>query len=1027
MTDLPNGVYEHVVTLGLARRLQQLDSDLVERVDLDDADSHEVLSRHIAVLARRALRAVPGQGIGKLEGQVALTNHIAAAIGAVVPRAIEQDDHLGGSPDLLTAIVGRPAAPAAVVFPIRPETPLAAGALLTNGRGQPRIGTEVKAEMASADKVDLLCAFIKWHGVRLIQDSVRELIERGGRLRVITTTYMGATDQRALDRLHELGAEIRVSYETRTTRLHAKAWLFRRSTGASTAYVGSSNLSKSAMVDGLEWNVRLSQLEQAPVLDTFEATFDEYWNDPAFEGYDPGRDADRLRAALAAESGGTTRELAVDIASIDVRPYGYQQEILEELAAEREVHGRRRNLVVMATGTGKTVVAGLDYRRLREAGDVESILFVAHQKEILRQSRSVFRQVLRDGAFGELFVDGERPRHWRHVFASVQSLHQLDIDIWQPQRFEMVIVDEFHHAEAPMYKRLLTALQPHILLGLTATPERADGQDIRHWFDGRTAVELRLWEALERQLLAPFQYFGIHDEVDLTALRWKRGLGYHRTDLDNLYTGHDARARLILNAVRNTVDVGRMRCIGFCVSIGHAQFMADRFTRAGIPARALTSRDDSIGRHQAIEHLKRGELKVLFTVDLFNEGVDLPTVDTILMLRPTESATVFLQQLGRGLRLADDKACLTVLDFIGAQNGQFRFDLRYRALTGATRRGLVRDVEHEFPTLPAGCHIQLDRVAKDIVLGNIRAALRMHRKDLVAELKGLGDVPLARFISETGIELEDLYRSRAGRGWTGLRQEAGFTTSVGPEDATLSASIGRLLHFDDPDRLDLLREITIGMRPNGRAARMLHLALWGKNVRFEDGIERLLAHPDRCRELREIADVLSARIHRITTPVDRWGHNPLQVHARYSRDEACAAFGVEDPSNMREGVKWLPDDKADIFFVTLAKTERHYSPTTMYQDRAITPELFQWESQSTTSTASATGQRYINHARNGSTVHLFVRESKAPDRDLGVPPYLYAGPMTYVQHSGDRPMRILWKLTHALPADIFHAARVAAG
>jgi superfamily II DNA or RNA helicase/HKD family nuclease len=1002
-------VYEHVVTLGLARQLQQLESDLVERVDLDDADSHEVLSRHIAVLARRALRAVPGQGISKLEGQVALTNHIASAIAAVVPRAIEQGDHLGASPDLLTAIVGRPAAPAPVVFPIRPETPLAAGALLTNGRGQPRIGTEVKAEMASADEVDLLCAFIKWHGVRLIQDPVRELIERGGRLRVITTTYMGATDQRALDRLHELGAEIRVSYETRTTRLHAKAWLFRRSTGASTAYVGSSNLSKSAMVDGLEWNVRLSQLEQAPVLDTFEATFDEYWNDPAFEAYDPERDADRLRAALAAESGAAPTDLATDITSIDVRPYGYQQEILEELAAERAVHGRRRNLVVMATGTGKTVVAGLDYRRLRDAGKVESILFVAHQKEILRQSRSVFRQVLRDGSFGELFVDGERPRHWRHVFASVQSLHQLDLDTWQPERFDMVIVDEFHHAEAPMYKRLLKALQPHVLLGLTATPERADGQDIRHWFDGRTAVELRLWEALERQLLAPFQYFGIHDDVDLTALRWKRGLGYHQTDLDNLYTGHDARARLVLNAVRNTVDVGQMRCIGFCVSIGHAQFMADRFARAGIPARALTSRDDSVGRQQAIEQLKRGELKVVFTVDLFNEGVDLPTVDTILMLRPTESATIFLQQLGRGLRLADDKACLTVLDFIGAQNGQFRFDLRYRALTGA------------------GCHIQLDRVTKNIVLDNIRAALKMHRKNLIAELKAVGDVSLATFISETGIELEDLYRSRSGRGWTGLRQDAGFATTTGPQDAILSASIGRLLHFDDPGRLDLLRGVTTGLRPNGRAAKMLHLALWGKNVRFEDGVERLLAHPDRCRELQEIADVLSARIHRITTPVDRWGRNPLQVHARYSRDEACAAFGIEDPSTMREGVKWLPDDKADIFFVTLAKTERHYSPTTMYQDRAITPELFQWESQSTTSTASPTGQRYINHARNGSTVHLFVRESKDPDRDLGVPPYLYAGPMTYVQHSGDRPMRILWKLTHALPADVFHAARVATG
>lgn len=540
MTDLPTGAYEHVVTRGMQQQLARLDPDLVQRVTLDPADAHEALTRHIATLARRALRTVPGHGPDRLARQVQLANRLADVIKAALPRAVEPDDLVAASHELLTAIAERPPAPEPVTFPIRPETPLAAGALLVNGRRQPRIGTEVSREMASVDQVDLLCAFIKWQGLRLVEEAVRELIARGGRLRVITTTYLGATDQRALDRLAELGAQIRVSYETRTTRLHAKAWLFRRSTGASTAYVGSSNLSRSALVDGLEWNVRLSELEQQPLLETFAATFEEYWDDPGFEEYDPQRDAGRLRQALAAESGPSPSDLTIDVTTLNVRPYGYQREILEELAAERAVHRRRRNLVVMATGTGKTVVAALDYRRLQQAGEVESLLFVAHQEQILRQSRSVFRHVLRDGTFGETFVAGERPEKWRHVFASIQSLHRADI---QPERFDMVIVDEFHHAEAATYTRLLDALRPRILLGLTATPERADGQDVRRWFDGRTAVELRLWEALERQLLAPFQYFGVHDEVDLSTLRWKRGQGYDHTELGNLYTGHHARAR----------------------------------------------------------------------------------------------------------------------------------------------------------------------------------------------------------------------------------------------------------------------------------------------------------------------------------------------------------------------------------------------------------------------------------------------------------------------------------------------------
>jgi superfamily II DNA or RNA helicase/HKD family nuclease len=1008
------------MTRALDHALARIDSDLVGKESLDPADSHDVLARHIATIATRALKAVSGQGAARLEAQLSLANRIVDAIGAAAPRAVEPDDLLVDPPTLLTAIVPRPPAPIEVTFPLRPETPLATGALLTNGRGQPGIGGEVNREMASADDVDLLCAFIKWHGVRLIQDSISDLVARGGRIRIITTTYMGATEQRALDRLAELGADIRVSYETRTTRLHAKAWLFRRASGAGTAYVGSSNLSKSALIDGMEWNVRLSQLEQAPILDTFAATFEEYWNDPGFEPYDP-RDADdseRLRLALAKESNKPADDLPIDVTRLDVRPYPYQQEILERLDAERTVHGRNHNLVVMATGTGKTVVAGLDYRRLRRTG-IDSLLFVAHQERILRQSRGVFRQVLRDGTFGELFVGGDKPHEWRHVFASVQSLHRLDLNELDPERFDMVIVDEFHHAEAPTYQGLLATLRPRILLGLTATPERADGLDIWHWFDGHTAIELRLWEALERQLLSPFQYFGVHDDVDLGAIQWRRGHGYDVAGLENLYTGDDGRARIILQAVRNTLDVRHMRGLGFCVSIKHADFMAERFHRAGIPSMSLHSQVSADTQRAAVDRLERGDLKMLFTVDLFNEGVDLPTVDTILMLRPTESATIFLQQLGRGLRLADDKPCLTVLDFIGGQNGQFRFDKRYRALTGSSRRALARDVSNDFPTLPAGCHIRLDRVAKQIVLDNIRQALRLPRKGIVEELRQLGNVSLASFLDETGLEIEDIYRRRNGRGWTGLREDAGLTARSTVDDSALSTAIGRLLHFDDPDRLDALRGIANGVLPGGRFGAMVKQALGS-------GIHNLAELPERQAELREVADVLAARIERVTERVDPTGRNPLRLHARYSRNEVCAAFGIADPTNLREGVKWLPEENADIFFVTLTKTEQHYSPTTMYQDRAITSTLFQWESQSTTSSGSVTGQRYIHHAGRGSSVHLFIRETKEADGDLGVPPYLYAGPMTYVEHSEDRPMRILWKLDHPLPADVFHAARVAA-
>ncbi|MCG5434934.1 DUF3427 domain-containing protein [Micromonospora foliorum] len=1026
MTDLERGVYEHLITRELATRLQHVDPALIQHHKLDPADAHKTLARHIATLAARALHSVPS-GDDKLHHQIAMANRIAEAIATLSPRAATDQDQVTDAKHLLHAIAAPPTPPAEPTFPQRPTTPLSTGALLVNGRHQPRIGHEVNHEMASADRVDLLCAFIKWYGLRIVESAIRDLIARGGKVRVITTTYLGATDQRALDRLAELGAEIKVSYETRTTRLHAKAWLFRRANGTTTAYVGSSNLSRTALVDGVEWNVRISNMEQPHVIDTFTATFEDYWNDPAFETYDATRDAERLRHAL---SGERRDDAPTAISNLDVRPYPYQAEILADLDAERLVHGRWRNLVVMATGTGKTVVAALDYRRLHKAGRADSLLFVAHQEQILRQSLSTFRQVMGDGSFGETLVAGEKPNGWKHVFASIQSLHRREVD---PEAYDMVIVDEFHHAEAPTYTRLLERLRPRVLLGLTATPDRADGGDVRRWFDGRAAVELHLWDALERQLLAPFQYFGLHDDVDLSHVTWKRGQGYDPTQLSTIYTGNDARARTVLRAVREKVDVGRMRALGFCVSIGHAEFMAAWFRKHGVEAAAVTSKAGT-DRAGLLRDFRASKLRVLFTVDLFNEGVDLPMVDTILMLRPTESATIFLQQLGRGLRLDDDKPCLTVLDFIGGQHANFRFDLRWRALTGVSRRAITEAVRDDFPSLPSGCHVELDRVAKEVVLANLRSALPTSKAGLVSELRQLGDVSLATFLRETDLEIEDVYRSASIGGWTGLRRLAGIETATpGPDDRELGRAIGRMLHTDDIDRLELLTRVAAGppapgqqvYAGNSRLLDMLHFSLWGPNAPLatrDERLARLWKEPARCAELRQVAEVLRDRIHRVT-PTAAAGAVPLRVHARYSRNEACAAFGMTNPGSLREGVKWLPDAQADLFFVTLVKSEAHYSPTTMYADRAITDTLFQWESQSTTSAASTTGQRYTS---GGSTVHLFVRETRIADRDLGAPPYLYAGTMTYESHTGDRPMRVLWHLHHALPADVYATARTIA-
>ncbi|MGB1276558.1 MAG: DEAD/DEAH box helicase family protein, partial [Nannocystaceae bacterium] len=516
--------------------------------------------------------------------------------------------------------------------------------------------------------------FLKWSGFRLIERDLRGFLERRpGQLRVLTTAYMRATQARALEELCALGADVRVSYDTQRTRLHAKAWMFHRRSGFSTAFVGSSNLSAAALLDGTEWNVRLSQRDNAGILRRFQATFDQYWNDPEFRRYD----RDEFQRALGAQANEAHRLMF----RFEIEPRPHQQEILDDLASER-ARGYLRNLVVAATGTGKTVVAALDYKRLREQLPRARLLFVAHRRELLEQSLMTYRVVLKDGDFGELHVGGDRPVHGKHVFASIQSLHARGVDGIDPQAFDIVVVDEFHHAAAPSYARLLKHLRPNVLLGLTATPERTDGHSVLGWFDNRTASELRLWKALDQELLCPFQYFGIGGAPNAGGVRWSRGR-YDSRQLSNLYTADHVFAMRVVQEVHAKVaDVAKMRGLGFCVDVAHAKFMEQQFVKAGIAAAAVFGSSSRDIRTNALRALQARELNVVFCVDLFNEGVDVPEVDTVLFLRPTESATVFLQQLGRGLRRSHGKECLTVLDFIGGANRKFRFDRRFRAILG---------------------------------------------------------------------------------------------------------------------------------------------------------------------------------------------------------------------------------------------------------------------------------------------------------------------------------------------------------
>ena len=1017
---MERGLYESVVTTDLERRIDALLDLDVDLGHVDPADQAHVLTRHLAAALERRLTSERDP-----ERKLLLANRLLAAIADEDPRVTEPVRQLHA--------VRLPPGPGQITrYDTRPRTPLNDAALLTNAHGEPSLAAELKAEINSADSIDLLCAFVMWRGVRLLEEPLTRAREAGVPFRVVTTTYIGGTEREALDRLvRDFGAEVKVQYDAARTRLHAKAWLFRRNTGFDTAYVGSSNLSTSALLDGVEWNVRLSRQATPSLLQKFEATFDSYWNSSDFEPYDPDLDRDRLDDALIAARGGRAGDrVTISISGLEVRPFGYQQEILDAIEVERVLHDRHRNLVVAATGTGKTVIAALDYRRLCSPGVRPSLLFVAHRREILEQSLRTYREVLGDASFGELYVGGARPERWQHVFASVQSLTSYGVANIPRDAFEIVVIDEFHHAEARTYRRILDHLVPRELLGLTATPERTDGTDVRSFFDGRTAAELRLWDALGADLLCPFHYFVVADGTDLRGLSWSRGT-YDANELSNVYTGNDARARIILNELRDKiVDVGAMRALGFCSGVDHARYMAEVFNQAGVAARAVSGDTPAAERAQALADLRARRVNILFAADLFNEGLDIPDVDTVLFLRPTESATVFLQQLGRGLRRTSDKAVLTVLDFAGFNRKEFRWDAKLRALTGDTRAGVTRQVEKGFPFLPSGCQIVMDRESQTMVLDNLKSQIANRWQQIVAELRSYGDQDLGTFLDESGLELSDILR-RGSHSWTRLRRDAGLSTPPGSElEEKLLKRVRAFAHVDDRSRAEAYSHVLDDAAPayaelshgEQRLARMLYYSLWsdgGGHESYDAGLEALRAEVATRREFLSVVDLAFDAARHV--PIELTGELadvPLQVHARYQREEILAALDFpRKPNSFREGVWFSPDLNVDAFFVTLKKSEADYSPTTMYRDYPISPTLFHWESQSTTSINSPTGQRYLT---GSSQVLIFARQEQKDE--FGTSPYLFLGPAHYVSHTGDRPIAITWRLEYEMPTDFFTVA-----
>jgi superfamily II DNA or RNA helicase/HKD family nuclease/SOS-response transcriptional repressor LexA len=636
--------------------------------------------------------------------------------------------------------------------------------------------------LAQATQADLAVAFVKATGLRLLLPDLRALVDAGAphRARVLTSDYLDITDPEALrllQLLQERGAEVRVFTTQGGGSFHLKAYILARHAAgelvAGTAFIGSSNISKQALQEGLEWNYRLIYPEDGGFLEA-QARFEELWSHPRSIPL-----SDAWIEAYGARRQPPPRAIAPGSHEQEPPPVPttVQREALDALADTRE-KGYKRGLVVLATGLGKTWLAAFDAVRM----GARRILFVAHREEILAQAAATFVRILPGKRVG-LYTGRTRDADVDVLCASVQTLGRAaHLNRFAPQHFDYVVVDEFHHSAAITYRRLLAHVAPAFLLGLTATPDRTDQSDILSLCDDNLVHTCNLFAGIEAGLLAPFHYFGIQDDsVDYREVPWRNG----RFDPEQL--AHKlatlARAR---HALREWQSRAQTRTLAFCVSTRHADYMAEQFRREGIPSAAVYA-SSALGRAQALEQLQAGTLKVVFSVDLFNEGVDLPTVDTVMLLRPTESKILFLQQLGRGLRRSEGKNKLVVLDFIGNHHSflhkpQALFGVQgtYRALADFARRAEQQTLE-----LPAGCYVNFDLSFINFLKSLDSAG---PQKDYQALRDVLGRRPTASEFYRAGGSMQSM-RQQAGQWFAFVQSVEGLE----PDEAGALAAWGPLL------------------------------------------------------------------------------------------------------------------------------------------------------------------------------------------------------------------------------------------
>lgn len=911
---------------------------------------------------------------------------------------------------------------------------------------------ELKLSLEECKKFYFSVAFINFSGLQLLLDSFKELEEKGVRGRIITSTYLNFTEPKALEKIKLFNnIDLKIFIADKEKGFHTKAYIFENADNYK-IIIGSANITQRALKSNIEWNVMVISKKETDFVNEVLEEYNLIYNQIGFvdEAF-----LDKYKNFISKIRKAEHKNI-VDFSEYEIiQPTTMQIRAMENLNRLRK-SGENKALVIAATGTGKTYMSAFDVMNF----DPKKLLFLVHKEDILRSAEKTYKSICKNKYIKTGFYTGNmKYTNVDYLFATIQTMER-NLDNFNKDEFEYIIIDEAHHSTSPTYKKVLYYFRPKFLLGMTATPERCDTGNIFDIFDNNVAIEIRLHEALESELIVPFHYFGITD-IDSADLQGVK--------LDDYA---EISKRLMINSRVDFIiekmdfygyDGNYQKCLGFCVSKEHAIFMASEFCKRGIESIALTGDDDVDKRQAYIKKLEDNadSLTVIFTVDIFNEGVDIPGINQILMLRPTNSPIIFIQQLGRGLRKHKEKSFLTVLDFIGNHNKAFLMSIALKGGRYYDKDSLKVSVATDFLDIPGCSNIQMDRIVQERILEQLNTenfnSLK-YLKEEYNEFKNLigGKIPYMlmdyvkydgapdplKFIKYAHTYLEFLNKVEKSSYIKELLMDEDFVKVIKELSSRLPIKrphefivIKYLLNHEkltiDEAKNEMLKYMdSVDEKTIIHSFKTLNQSFYDKreienNIKifnYEDNIlmrllpfTRILKDENYKNIIKDIVNY-GLITYEKKFGSDNFGNPFLKLYEQYKMSELALLSNLEKMHSSFRGSGLVTNGKEYFLFIDLHK-EEDIKESINYKDKFINNKIFQWQTPNDTPQGTDRGKDIINNINRNVNLHLFIRKYKKID---GVTqPYVYIGKGNTIEFEGEKPITVKLRLEHKMPDRLY--------